>query len=122
GRDQHPQGGEQAPCPTHPEVLERHLAVLASLREQQRRDEITADDEEHLDAEEAARHPPLRRAEDEVVVERHDREHRNRAQAIEPGQIAQWRVRSVLALEGGEAQVKLYVSSRRGVAVKARND
>ena len=53
------------------------------LAQQQRRDQVPADDEEDVDAEEAARHDV------EVRVVEQDGEHRDRAQAVETAQVAE---------------------------------
>ena len=55
--------------------------VALALGHQQQCDEVTRDDEEHLDAEETARQP--RR----IGVIDHHRDHRERAQTVEPRQV-----------------------------------
>ena len=90
-REQREQRGQQAPGATQVEQSQRDPAGLPALGEEQRRDEVAADDEEHLDAEEPAGRPADLVPADEVVVEHDDGEHRDRAQAVEPGQVPQRR-------------------------------
>ena len=72
---------QQAPRPSHPERDEVDRAGLLALGHQQQRDQVAADDEEHLDAEEPAAEPPV-----VGVVDDH-RDDRERAHAVEPGQV-----------------------------------
>ena len=108
-----------------PETLERDASRLAALGEQQRGDQITADDEEHLDAEEAAGCEPRLVPADEVVVEREDREHRDRAQAVETRQIAE-RGRAWFGLRALgprlHGQCRVMMSASRSSAPRTRVD
>ena len=66
-----------------PESLEVYAAVLPPFRQQQRGDEVAADDEEDLDTQETAREPG-----ELGVVEKH-RDDRERAQPVETGHVRQ---------------------------------
>ena len=85
--EQGEQRRQQAPGAADVELAQRHTARLASLAQEQRRDEVAADDEEDLDAEEAARRPPGFVPTDQVVVEHDHGEHRDAAQAVEARQV-----------------------------------
>jgi hypothetical protein len=77
------EGREQTATPPHPEPAQIDVARGAPFLDQERRDEVTRYDEEHLNAEKAARDPV-----EAGVVEDHA-EHRKRPQAIEPGLIVE---------------------------------
>ena len=79
------QRGPQATDPPDPEVPQVDALARLRLGEQQARDQVPADHEEHLDAEEPA---AQQRSIGAVVVEQH-RDHRDRAQPVEPGEIRQ---------------------------------
>ena len=74
---------EQAAGASRPEGLEIDPAGVLALGQQERGDEVAAQDEEHVDAEEAALRPG-----DLPVVQDHRRD-RERAQAVEPGPVAE---------------------------------
>ncbi len=74
---------EQAPGPTLPEPRQRHRARRRLLAEEQLGDEVAADGEEDLHAEEPAGHPG-----DTGVVQEHGRD-RDPAQAVEAGHVRQ---------------------------------
>ncbi len=80
-RDQHPDRRQQPPRPPQPEAPQPHVPAAAELAQQQRGDQVAADHEEDVDAEEAARHPA-----DGGVVEEH-REHRQRPQGVDPREV-----------------------------------
>ena len=61
-REQRVERGQQAPRAAQVELPQRDAARLSPLAQQQRGDEVAADDEEDLDAEEAARSPARLRA------------------------------------------------------------
>ena len=69
--------GQQAAGPAEVELADVDAAAVAVLGEQQRRDQVAADREEHVDAEEPARHPG-----DVGVVQQHGAD-AERAQAVE---------------------------------------
>ena len=75
------EGGEEASGTTHPEAEQIDPVPGLPLDEQQRRDQVAAEDEKEVDAEEAARQPV-----DARVVEE-DGHHRERAQAVQPGPV-----------------------------------
>jgi len=54
---QHEQGGQQAPGPAGPEAAQPDPAEAVVLGDQQRRDQVAGEDEEQVDAEEAALQP-----------------------------------------------------------------
>ncbi len=56
-RDEDADRGQQAPRPTPPELAHLDVPTAAVLAEQKRGDQVAADHEEDVDAEEAARHP-----------------------------------------------------------------
>jgi len=72
----------------HPERFEADAPLATALCQQQRGDQITAEHEEHVDAEEAPGHPG-----DAGVIE-HDTRDRERAQTVEAGSIGQLRTNS----------------------------
>ena len=82
GREHEEQRGQQPAGPAQVELADVHAATVAVLGEQQRGDQVAADREEHVDAEEAARHPG------DVGVVEQDRAHAERAQAVEPRHVA----------------------------------
>ena len=66
-RDEHREHGrQQSPSPAQPELFETDPLLLLALVEQERGDQVAGDDEEHLDSEETARHPP-----EAAVIEHH---------------------------------------------------
>jgi hypothetical protein len=75
--------GEQPAGAPEPEILEVYATPLPPFRQQQRGDEVSADDEEDLDAEEAARDPGQL-----GMVEEH-RDNGERAQPVETGRVRQ---------------------------------
>ena len=88
---------------------------LAALGEQQRRDEVAADDEEHLDAEEAAGREALLVPTDEVVVERRGpRAPRSRAGRRGPGRYPSV-VGSRVGRGGGHGAERVFRSGLRVV-------
>jgi len=92
-----------------PEPRERHAAALAVLGEQQRGDQVAADHEEHVDAEEAAWHPG-----DAGVVEE-DRGDRHGAQTVDAGHPAKpGRRRARLSWSGGRHPAKLCAAFAKG--------
>ena len=78
-------GRQQAPRPAGPEATEADGTGAAPFDEQQGRDQITAQHEEDVDAEETTARPGL------SGVERDDRQHRDAADAVESGDVAQTR-------------------------------
>ena len=84
-REQQPQGGEQASTATDPEVPEVDPSLAGLLADEQRRDQVAADHEEDLDAEEATLHPT------EAGVVGDDREDGDRPDAVDAGQVAETR-------------------------------
>ena len=80
------------------------LARLAALGEEQRGDQVATDDEEHLDAEETAGRESRLVPTDEVVVEREDREHRDRTQPVEAREVSERRL-ALFRLRGGVGRV-----------------
>ena len=82
GRQHHEQGGQQPPCPAQPEVAHLDLAGGLPVPEQEIGDQVAAQGEEHPDAQQPARRPA------EVDVERDHREHGQRPQTVQAGQVA----------------------------------
>ncbi len=82
-RDQHADRGEEAAGAADPEAGELDLAGAAELAQEQRGDQVAADDEEDVDAEEAARQP----AEARVVAE--DGEHGERPHRVDPRHVGE---------------------------------
>ena len=85
GRDhrQHDeQSGQQAAGAPQPEIAQPHLPVRAELAQQQVRDQVSAEREEHPDAEQAARRPA------ELFVKGNDGQHGQCPQAVEAGHVA----------------------------------
>jgi hypothetical protein len=76
-REHEEQRGEQPARPARPERRQIDVATPAELGDQQRRDQVTRQDEEGVDAEEAARGPSG------AEVVRDDGCHGERAQAVE---------------------------------------
>ena len=87
--------GEEAAGPPVPEPLQPDPAVLLPVGQQQARDQVAADHEEHVDAEEATRDPPL------VGVVQQDGDDRDRAEAIERGDVPE--TRRVLGRRGRDS-------------------
>jgi len=56
--EEHRQRWQQPPRPPHPELPQRDGARAMPLGDEERADQVAADDEEHVDAEEAGWHPP----------------------------------------------------------------
>ncbi len=79
--DQHEHGGQQAPRPPCPEPAEADAAGAVVLGDEQRGDQEAGEDEEEVDAEEPAVEAP--------EVEGDDRGHRQAAQPVEGGLVAQ---------------------------------
>ena len=82
-RDEDADRRQQPPRPPHPEAPQPHVAAAAELAQQQRGDQVAADHEEDVDAEEAARQPA-----DAGVVEE-DGEDRQRPQRVDPGEVGE---------------------------------
>jgi len=80
--EQQEQRRQQAPRAPGPEAPERDAAVLRELGDQQRRDQVAADDEEDVDAEEAAGQPAA-----VGVVDEHGGDG-DRAEPVDPGHAA----------------------------------
>src|SRR5262249_8892068 len=80
-RDQHRHRRQEAPRPPQPEAAELDVAAALELAQQQRGDQVAADHEEDVDAEEAARHP----AEPGAVAE--DGEHRQGPHRVDARQV-----------------------------------
>ena len=76
---------EEAAGPPVPEPLQPDPAVLLPVGQQQARDQVPADHEEDVDAEEATRDPLL------VAVVQQDGDDRDRAEAIERGDVPETR-------------------------------
>ncbi len=72
---------QEPPGPSQPEVTERDPVVALALGDQQQRDQVAGDDEEHLHAEEAAREPRV------VGVVDHHRDDGERPETVEAGQV-----------------------------------
>ena len=83
--EQHQQGGEETAHPAGPERPQRDAPRALELAQQQRRDQEAAEDEEDVDAEEAAVHPA------DVAVVEEDRDHGHGAEAVERRDVAQAR-------------------------------
>ena len=77
----HEQRRQEAAGPAQPERLEVDASGPLVLPDQQQRDQVAADDEEHLDADEPARQPVA------VGVVHHHRDDRQRPHAVEPRQV-----------------------------------
>jgi len=82
-RDQDPDRRQQPPRPAQPEAAEPQVAVAAELAQQQRGDQVAADHEEDVDAEEAAGHPV------EAGVVEEDGEHGERPQGVDARQVGE---------------------------------
>ena len=82
-RDQDADRGQQAARAPDPEPPEPDVSAAAVLGEQQRGDQVAADHEEDVDAEEPPRHPP-----DARVVEE-DGEHGDRPQRVDAGHVGE---------------------------------
>jgi hypothetical protein len=74
--------GEQPPRPAEPEPEHVEVAAAPELAQQQGRDQVARDHEEDVDPEEPAGHPAAR-----VRVVEEDRQHRDRAQRVDPGHV-----------------------------------
>jgi hypothetical protein len=72
------QRGQEPAGPAGPEMAQVHRAGAAPLDHQKRRDQVAGKNEEGIDAVETAGEPG------EPVVIRHDREHGQRPEAVEP--------------------------------------
>ena len=72
---------QQPSGPAHPELLEVDATLLFVLADQQQGDQVAADHEEHLDADEPARHPAV-----VGVIEHHGHDGES-AHAVEAGEI-----------------------------------
>ena len=83
--DQHPDRRQQPPRAPQPERDEVDSPLLAELAEQQRGDQVAADDEEDVDPEEPAGKPPAPVVE---VVDEHG-QHGDGTQAIQAGHVGQ---------------------------------
>ena len=75
------QCGKQTPRPPQVEPPEPDVVELAEVAEEEARDQVSADHEEDVDAEEPARHPL-----DPAVVEQHGH-HGERPHAVERGDV-----------------------------------
>ena len=107
-RGQHrEQRGEQAAGAAEPESAEIDVAVLAPVGEEQGRDQVAADHEEHVDAEEPPGDPVL------VAVVQQDRDHRERAEAVKGRDIAETRE------SGGGGSVRYYLSGHSTMVAHA---
>ena len=82
-RDEDADRRQQAPRPPQPEPADPDVAAAPVLAEQERGDQVAADHEEDVDAEEAARHPA-----DARVVEE-DGEHGDRPQRVDPRHVGE---------------------------------
>ena len=83
GRDEQEERGQQPSRPPQPEAAQRHGGGRGVLREQQRRDQVAADDEEDLHAQEARGH------EVDAGVVQHDRDDGERPQAVQAREVGQ---------------------------------
>ncbi len=81
--EHHEQGRQQPAEPASPELAEVDPTSTFVLADQEQGDEVAADDEEHLDAEEPAGEPCV------VGVIDHHRHHGERPHPVEPRQIRQ---------------------------------
>ena len=77
----HEHRGEEPPGAAQPEVAERDPIVALAFRDQEQRDEVAGDHEEHLHAEEAAGEPRV------VGVVDHHGHHGERPETVEAGQV-----------------------------------
>jgi hypothetical protein len=82
-QDHHDQGRQQAPRAPQPEGAEVDATRRAALGEEQRRDQVPAQDEEDVDAEKAARY-----SRDAAVVEQYESD-REGADAVETRPVGQ---------------------------------
>ena len=109
GEQQCEHRGQEPAGPAEPEVLQADGAVAPVLAEQQHRDQVAADHEEHLDAEEAAPQPR-----GVAVVDDH-RDHGQGAQAVQPREVRdRLRVRRGARSGGREGHVE---SERRARSI-----
>ncbi len=92
------EGGQQPPGASHPECLEVYAAPLAPLGEQQRGDEVAADDEEDLDAQESSR-----KKGGAAMVEEHG-DNGQGAQPVQARHVGQ--VRSLTSRDGATASAR----------------
>ncbi len=92
----HEHGGEESPGPAQPEVTERDPVVALAFGDQEQRDQVTGDDEEHLHAEEAAREPRV------VGVVDHHRDDGERPETVEAGQVRHATDLGAVALGDGD--------------------
>ncbi len=95
GHDQRADRREEPPGPAPPEVSDVESACPGVLAQQEARDQVAADHEEQVDAEESAR----QQVRIQVVGEHGD--DRERTQSIEPGQVGQRPRRTGLRRRGG---------------------
>ncbi len=100
-------GREEASGPPGPEGL-RPMGPTTALADQEHRDEVAADDEEHLDTEEAARHPAR-----VAVVDDH-RNDRKGAQTVEAREV---RDRLRYARRGGAVVVRVTSDPARSPSI-----
>ena len=73
------EAGQQSPGPPDPEAAQIQPSSVIPGRGQQVGDQVSADDEEDIHAEEPAGQAG------ELFMERHDRQHRDTAQAVKTG-------------------------------------
>ena len=86
---------QQAARPAHPELPQRDAIRALPFGDQQQRDQVAGDHEEHLDAEEATGQPVA------VGVVHHHRDHGERAHPVETRKVRDSTdVRGVLAFDG----------------------
>ena len=78
---QHGNRRDQPPDPAEPEAAQRDPAADVALVEQQRCDQVSADHQEHLDAEEPAAD------QDDIGVVEHHGQHGERPEAVERGEV-----------------------------------
>ena len=92
----HVQRRQQASAAAQPELAQVHTAVALVLTDDQQRDQVAGDDEEHLHTEEPAPQPRV------VGVVDHHRDHRDGAQAVEARQVRD----SAQAARGGGGPIR----------------
>ena len=89
-------GGQESAGAAQPELSERDAVRAFAFGDEQQGDQVAGDDEEHLDAEEAAREPGA------VGVIDHHRDDGDGSQPVQPGQVRQATdLRGVARSDGG---------------------
>ena len=113
-RQQHEHSRQQSPCPAQPEGAQADGSPVGELAQEERCDEVPADDKEDVDAEEAARHDV------EVRVVQEDCEHGDRPKAVETAEVAESAEQPAARPAGAGPIAPLRTDSRSSPDARAR--